>query len=83
VIRDHVTEYFKTNKLFNKNQYGFTKGRSTTTQLLKILDEWTAYFEGGEQIDVMCTHFSKAFDKVPHKRLIHKLKAYSKDENLV
>jgi len=81
MIRDHVMEHFKLIKLFNNNQYGFIKGRSTTTQLLKILDEWTDYLEG--QIDVIYTDFATAFDKVPCKRLIHKLKAYNIDKNLV
>ena len=83
MIRDHVMDHFKINKLFNNNQYGFIKGRSTTTQLLKILDEWTDYLEGEGQTDVIYTDFTKAFDKVPHKRLIHKLKAYNIDENLI
>jgi len=76
-------EHFKINKLFNNNQYGFIKGRSATTQLLKILDEWTDYLEGEGQINVIYTDFAKAFDKVPHKRLFHKLKAYNINENLV
>ena len=46
MIRDHLMKHFKTNKLFNNNQYGFIKGRPTSTQLLKILDEWTDYSEG-------------------------------------
>ena len=69
--------------MFNNNQYGFIKGRSTTTHLLKILDEWTDYLEGDGQIDVIYTDFAKAFDKVPHNRLIHKLKTYNIDENVV
>jgi len=68
--------------LFNNNQYGFIKGRSTTTQLLKILDDWTDYLEDG-LIDIIYADFAKAFDKVPHKRLIHKLKTYNIDENVV
>jgi len=39
MIRNHVMEHFKINKLFNDNQYGFIKGRSTSTQLIKILDD--------------------------------------------
>ena len=34
-------EHFKVNNLFNDNQYGFIKGRSTNLQLLSVLDKWT------------------------------------------
>ena len=53
-------EHFKTNKLFNVNQYGFIKGRSTTTQLLKILDDWTDYLELDGQIDATSEYRSKS-----------------------
>jgi len=71
MIRDHVMEHFKINKLFHNNQYGFIKGRSTTTQLLKILDEWTDYLEGEGQIDVIYIDFAKAFDKVLIDNIIY------------
>jgi len=45
------------------------KGRSTVTQLLQILNDWTESLETGGRIDVIYTDFEKAFDKVPHKRL--------------
>ena len=32
LIRDEMDSYMKQNNLFNKNQYGFRKGRSTTLQ---------------------------------------------------
>jgi len=51
-------------------QYGFIKNRSTSLQLLQIMDKWTEYLEYGGQVDVMYSDFEKAFDKVPHKRLI-------------
>jgi len=37
------------------------------------MDKWTEYIDNGVQIDVMYSDFEKAFDKVPHKRLISKL----------
>ena len=40
-------------------------------QLLKVMDMWTESLESGGQIDL-----EKAFDKVPHKRLISKLYSY-------
>jgi len=41
IIRDSIMAHFKTNKLFTNKQFGFIKGRSTTLQLLQILDKWT------------------------------------------
>jgi len=41
-------------------------------QLLHMLDDWTENLESGEQIDVIYTDYEKAFDKVPHRRLLNK-----------
>ena len=51
-------------------------GRSTTLQLLKVLDHWTTILDNGGTIDTIYTDFMKAFDKVPHIRLINKLRSY-------
>ena len=83
LVRDHLMEYFLNNKLFSNKQFGFIKGRSTVLQLLNILDRWTKYLEEGGQIDVIYTDFEKAFDKVPHKRLISKLKSYGISPEIV
>jgi len=39
------------------------------------LDEWTEALETGGRIDVIYTDFEKAFDEVPHKRLLNKLRS--------
>jgi len=41
-----------------------------------MLDRWTDYLEYGGQIDVLCSDFENAFDKVPHTRLLSKLHSY-------
>ena len=41
-----------------------------------MLDEWTEQLEKGGHIAVIYTDFEKAFDKVPHKRLLNKLASY-------
>ena len=78
-----MMDYFLSNKLFNEYQYGFIKGRSVVLQLLKIIDDWLVNLENGNQIDVIYTDFEKAFDKVPHKRLLRKLTTYRVDEKLI
>ena len=46
------------------------------TQLLSVLDDWIRAMMEGHNTDVVYFDFSKAFDTVPHMRLIHKLRAY-------
>ena len=36
-IRGHIVDYMETNHLFSCNQHDFLKGRSCTTQLLKVI----------------------------------------------
>ena len=68
----HMTDH----ALLSNQQYGFIEGRSTTLQLLTVLDDWTSYLDQGKTIDVVYCDFRKAFDKVPHRRLLEKVKAY-------
>jgi len=60
IIRDSIMAHFKTNKLFTNKQFGFIKGRSTTLQLLQILDKWTELLESGGQVDVVYTDLEKS-----------------------
>jgi hypothetical protein len=73
---EKVISHMRRHNLLGNNQYGFVSGRSTTLQLLRVLDEWTAILDGRDDIDVMYMDFMKAFDKVPHRRLLAKLRMY-------
>ena len=75
--------HFISNSLFSRKQFGFIKGRSTVLQLLHVLDTWVKNLEEGGQTDVICTDFAKAFDKVPHCRLISKLRSYGVSDQLI
>ena len=46
------------------------------------MDIWTESLESGGQIDVIYTDLEKAFDKVPHKRLISKLYSYKINQDV-
>jgi hypothetical protein len=47
------------------------------------LDKWTECLENGGQIDVIYTDFEKAFDKVPHRRLISKMYSYGINKDII
>ena len=51
-------------------------GRSTVLQLLNVIDQWTEAINNGFYVDIIYCDFIKAFDKVPHKRLLKALKHY-------
>ena len=73
LIRDQIMLYMKTYNLITDKQYGFMGGRSTVLQLLKILDDWTDSMDNGKSTEVIYMDFKKAFDSVPHRRLIYKI----------
>ena len=83
IVRDHIDNFFKSNKLFSDKQYGFIKGRSTIQQLLKTLDDWTDQLESGSQIDVLYTDLGKAFNRIPHRKLLRKLKRYNLNQETI
>ena len=83
LVTDLVMDYFRMNDLFTDKQYGFIKGRSTVMQLLKLTDDWTKSLDDNDQVDIIYTDFEKAFDKVPHKRLISKLQSYGLNDIIV
>jgi hypothetical protein len=75
ILRTHIVNFFNEHDTISKEQFGFIKGRSTTLQLLKFLDEVTTEIEQGHPVDVCYMDFKKAFDIVPHKRLLMKTEA--------
>jgi len=83
LIRNHIMIYLLENDLISNKQYGFISGRSTMLQLLHMLDDWTECLEKGGQIDAVYTDSEKAFDKVPHRRLISKLQSYKINHVLI
>ena len=46
------------------------------------MEHWSRLIEDGTYIDLIYLDFQKAFDKVPHKRLMNKLKAYGIQGNV-
>lgn len=76
VIKEALLQHMDKHKLLSDCQFGFRKHRHTILQLLTVLEDWTNYIDNDEQIDTVYFDFRKAFDSVPHKRLIHKVEGY-------
>ena len=75
LVKEVVTTHVRSNKLLSDKQHGFISGRSTVTQLLSYLDMCVESIVDGSVIDSIYLDFAKAFDTVPHRRLIGKLEA--------
>lgn len=54
-------------------QHGFRRGFFCETQLISLAHEWSKVLNGRGQVDVIFLDFAKAFDSVPHQRLISKV----------
>ena len=50
LVREIIVKHMSANKLFSNKQFGFISGKSTTLQLLKVMDEWTKILDKGGNI---------------------------------
>ncbi|MCG8431742.1 MAG: hypothetical protein MJA29_11285, partial [Candidatus Omnitrophica bacterium] len=69
--------------LLSPAQHGFCKGRSTSTQMVQVLDKIGLTLDNGGQVDMIYLDFSKAFDSVPHDLLTHKVRSFGINGNLL
>ena len=82
-VRDALLDHFVSNNLLSERQFGFLPGRSCALQLLVVVEEWLRIVDSRGAVDVIYLDFRKAFDSVPHRRLISKLQAYGVDGPLL
>ena len=73
IVRDKVASHMELNDLFSNNQHGFVPNRNCMTNHLTCMELWTEMTEKGLPIDIIYTDFAKAFDRIPHRRLLQKL----------
>ncbi|CAB3382996.1 Hypothetical predicted protein [Cloeon dipterum] len=80
-VRNQLAGFLDTNKALPDNQHGFRERRSCTTMLLRTLDSWTAAIDknSGGHVHAIFLDWAKAFDKVPHQRLLSKLQHHGID----
>ena len=71
-----MVEILVKHQLINIYQHGFLKARSCLTNLLCFFEEITKWVDDVSPVYVVYLDFQKGFDKVPHQRLLLKLKAH-------
>lgn len=83
ILRDALVDYLEKNALLHECQHGFRRGRSCLTNLLIFLDKVTRAVDEGDDVDIIYLDFAKAFDKVPHQRLVMKMQNIGIDGRLL
>lgn len=83
IIHSHVISHLQTNNILSDLQHGFRKNRSCESQLLLTIHDLVDGLRNKQQIDAILLDFSKAFDKVPHRRLLLKLHNYGIRDNIL
>ena len=76
IICSHILSFLETNDLLSNLQHGFRKKHSCESQLIITTSDFFSAFDKKIQTDVGVLDFSRAFDTVPHERLISKLAHY-------
>lgn len=73
VVRDFVSEHLERNSLIRSTQHGFSRDGSCLSNLLEFLDKVIDSLDNNDSTDVIYFDIIKAFDKVPHHRLLDKI----------
>ena len=77
LLSNKIMYHLESNKLLDQNQHGFRSRRSCLTQLLEYFSDVHNSLESEGPVDAIYLDFWKAFDTVPHKRLLSKVKSLS------
>lgn len=76
IVVSNIMKHLEKNNILSERQHGFRNKRSCETQLIGLVEDLTSALDKGIQTDMIVLDFSKAFDKVSHPRLLHKLEHY-------
>jgi hypothetical protein len=76
IIVSNVMKHLDENKILSEYQHGFRNQRSCESQLIGLVHDLTSNMDKNYQTDMIVLDFAKAFDKVSHPRLLHKLEHY-------
>jgi hypothetical protein len=82
-VRDQVIDHLTDYHLISDCQNGFIAGRPCSTNLVYTVNEWTRLLDERKPIGAVYLDFGKAFDCLPHQRLLRKLKSLGFESNVL
>lgn len=80
IIHSQVMRHLNRNNLLLQTQHGFREKLSCQTQLFELVTDLHTALHMSICIDALFIDFSKAFDRVPHNRLMLKIRHLSLDQ---
>ena len=83
IIVNKLTSFLESNNLLNPRQHGFRRGKSCVSNLISFYNNVAKCVDKGGCYDVIFLDFSKAFDKIPHCKLLDKLCKLNVDRKLI
>ena len=73
ILHSQIITHLDNQEILTDKQFGFRKKHSCESQLLLTINDLAEGLRDKDQIDAILLDFSKAFDRVPHERLLLKL----------
>ena len=83
VIASYLGQVWDKNDWLYDGQHGFRPGYSCESQLITVCKDIADCIDKGDNIDAVIVFFSKAFDSVPHGRLLTKIAKSGVDSGVV
>ena len=82
IIYHSIIPHLNSFNVLIENQHGFRSQHSCVIQLISLLEDLSYSMDHHQQTDVILLDFAKAFDSVPHQRLLVKLRHYGITNNI-
>ena len=76
IIHSNIIKHLEANTILSDKQHGFRKRRGCETQLVMVVNDFAKKLNNSQQVDTILLAFSKAFDKVNHRKLLIKMDHY-------
>jgi hypothetical protein len=83
IITNDLKTLYEVNDVLSTRQFGFRAKRSTVTQLLNCVDEWSKNLNSKLTTHIAYIDFKKCFDSVSHPKLVASLRSVGVGERMV